>query len=61
MGEVLSITPKIIDHWEQYKNQCETGLARAEQQLARLAVESSGQLQIDFNETILNDLPDQAA
>lgn len=46
MGEVLSVVPKIIDHWEQYKDQCERGVIRAEQQLARLAIESSGQLQL---------------
>ena len=48
MREVGDITPKIIDHWSQYKEQCEQGLIRANQQLSRLAIASSGQLQLEF-------------
>ena len=51
MGELLSITHKIEDHWEQYKTQCEGGVERATQELARIALQTSGQLEIDYEQT----------
>lgn len=61
MGEVLSITHKIEDHWEQYKAQCEGGVERAEKELARIALQTSGQLEIDYEQTeIVPHLPESA-
>jgi hypothetical protein len=55
MAELLDITPKIIDHWQQYKEQCEGGVARAEKELARIALITSGQLELEitFEETTI--------
>lgn len=59
MGELLSITHKIEDHWEQYRDQCQGGLERAEQELARIALQTSGQLEIDYEQTeIVPHLPE---
>ena len=62
MGELLSITHKIEDHWEQYKTQCEGGVQRAEKELARIAIQTSGQMEIQFDEqtTPVPHLPESA-
>jgi len=53
MGEVYDLSPKLIEHWEVYKEQCERGVELAEQKLARLAL--AGQLQLDYEN--LQDMP----
>lgn len=60
MGEVHDITPKILDHWTQYYEQSLRQVELCEQQLARIALETSGQLEIQFEPENMPDLPEAA-
>lgn len=61
MGELLDINLRIMEHLEDYRDQCMRGVERSTQQIARLAIETSGQLEIDYEQTeIVPHLPESA-